>query len=73
MIAGGASNASTRSDRTTSTIDRSTPVAARKPEPVRSAPNTKATGMHASGRLRATSATSRPSHPTLLENPGVNR
>ena len=42
---------------------RSTPVAARKLDPVRRAANTKAVGIAISTRLRATRATSRPSQP----------
>ena len=58
---------------TTSAIRRSTPVAARKPLPVRSAAKTSAMGMATSGRSRASSATSSPCQPKLPENAVVTR
>ena len=52
-IAGGMSRASTSSAWTTSVIWRSTPVAARKLDPVRRAANTNAVGIATRTRLRA--------------------
>ena len=66
-IAGGMSSASTRSAWTSSVIRRSTPVAARKLDPVRRAAKTNAVGIATRTRLRATRATSKPSQPKFPE------
>ena len=66
----GSSSASTSSPWTTSVIRRSTPVEARKPDPVRSAAKTNATTIAADTRWRATSATSSPVHPIVGREPG---